>query len=70
MICSDYWVRSSELLAASSQLKAEDVLSAEQTIAASDLLVIGVPHSDYQTLDYQNKPVIDIWNSLGRGSVI
>lgn len=70
VLCSDCHVERSALLAATTQLKAEEVLPAEEAIAQSDLVVIGVPHAEYRELDYQGKPVIDIWNSLGRGAVI
>lgn len=33
-----------------------------QLLAESDILVIGAPHRIYKELDYQGKPVVDIWN--------
>jgi hypothetical protein len=38
----------------------------EDVVAASDLLIIGAPHSVYTTLDV-DVPVVDISNLLGRG---
>ena len=29
----------------------------------------GVPHREYRDLDYRGKPVVDIWNFLGRGGL-
>jgi hypothetical protein len=39
-------------------------------IARSDILVIGAPHRRYKELDYRGKPVVDVWNHLGRGGLI
>lgn len=36
----------------------------------ADLFVIGSPHKRYKTLDYGGKPVVDVWNLLGRGGAI
>lgn len=41
-----------------------------EIIARSDLLVIGAPHQDYKELDLKGKPVVDVWNLLGRGGAI
>ncbi len=42
----------------------------EEVLDKADLFVIGAPHSRYKTLDYRGKPVVDIWNLLGKGGVI
>jgi UDP-N-acetyl-D-mannosaminuronic acid dehydrogenase len=44
----------------------EDLLPVDDVIGRSDLLVIAAPHAVYRDLD-TNKPVVDIWNLLGRG---
>jgi UDP-N-acetyl-D-mannosaminuronic acid dehydrogenase len=41
----------------------------EQTLAESDVLIIGAPHKIYKDL-VTTKPVIDIWNLLGNGNLI
>lgn len=41
----------------------------EEAIENSDILVIATPHRDYRDLKTE-KPVMDIWNLLGKGSVI
>ena len=41
----------------------------EQTIETSDILIIAAPHKIYQDLQ-TNKPVIDVWNLLGTGSLV
>ena len=42
----------------------------EEVLASSDILIIGVPHKRYRTLDFKGKSVVDVWNHLGKGSVI
>jgi UDP-N-acetyl-D-mannosaminuronic acid dehydrogenase len=38
-----------------------ELLSAEEVIERSDLLILCTPHAAYRNLDTCNKPVIDIW---------
>ena len=35
----------------------------------SDLLIIGAPHSQYRDLD-PKVPVVDVWNLLGKGTLV
>ena len=41
----------------------------EEVVNRSDVLVIGAPHSAYKTFSTP-KPVIDVWNLLGKGTVV
>jgi UDP-N-acetyl-D-mannosaminuronic acid dehydrogenase len=43
-----------------------ELLPLDEVLDRSDLLVIGAPHAAYRDLDV-DKPVIDVWNLLGRG---
>lgn len=70
VLCSDHHVDPKVLFKATGQIRPEEFLSPEEVIAKSDVLVIGVPHSEYKKLDFGDKPVVDIWNSLGRGGTI
>ena len=45
------------------------LISLEETIEKSDLLIIGAPHNAYKNL-VTTKPIIDIWNLLGKGNLI
>ena len=47
----------------------KNLLPIETVISNSDVLVIGAPHDKYKSLKV-NKPVIDVWNLLGNGSVV
>jgi UDP-N-acetyl-D-mannosaminuronic acid dehydrogenase len=38
------------------------LLPLDETIARSDVLVMGVPHTAYRDLDLRGKPLVDIWN--------
>ncbi|HTF88773.1 MAG TPA: nucleotide sugar dehydrogenase [Planctomycetota bacterium] len=42
----------------------------EETIARSDVLFIGAPHTMYKSMDFGSKPVIDIWNATKNGMTI
>lgn len=42
------------------------LLSQEEVLERSDVVVIGAPHRRYSELS-TNKPVIDIWNVTGNG---
>ena len=46
-----------------------NLVSLEQTLAECDVLIIGAPHKLYKDLR-TTKPVIDIWNLLGKGNLI
>jgi UDP-N-acetyl-D-mannosaminuronic acid dehydrogenase len=46
-----------------------NLVSLDQTLAESDILIIGAPHKIYKDL-VTTKPVIDIWNLLGNGNLI
>ena len=56
-----------EVLCADPYLERPWILPAEEVIARSGLIFIGTPHSVYKSLDFQGKPVIDIWNSIPGG---
>lgn len=45
-----------------------DILSLDEVVRRSDLLVLCVPHSAYTGLDLTGKEVLDIWNFLPRPS--
>jgi UDP-N-acetyl-D-mannosaminuronic acid dehydrogenase len=46
-----------------------DLVSLDSIITDSDILVIATPHTVYKQLQ-TSKPIIDIWNLLGDGSLI
>ena len=45
------------------------LVSLEQTLSESDVLIIGAPHKTYKRIA-TTKPVIDVWNLLGNGNQI
>ena len=45
------------------------LISLEETIEKSDVLIIGAPHNAYKNL-VTTKPIIDVWNLLGKGNLI
>jgi UDP-N-acetyl-D-mannosaminuronic acid dehydrogenase len=55
VLCSDPYVSGPEWL------------DTAALVEQADVIVIATPHQVYRTLDYHRKPVVDIWNILGRG---
>jgi UDP-N-acetyl-D-mannosaminuronic acid dehydrogenase len=47
----------------------EDLVSEEQVVRESDLLIISAPHLRYRDLQ-TDKPIVDIWNLRGNGSAV
>lgn len=47
-----------------------DILPLAEVIAASDILVLGVPHSEYADLEFGDTEIVDVWDYYGRGGVI
>jgi UDP-N-acetyl-D-mannosaminuronic acid dehydrogenase len=47
----------------------DSLIPQDELLANSDIIVIGAPHDRYAQLT-TDKPVIDIWNLLGRGNLI
>jgi UDP-N-acetyl-D-mannosaminuronic acid dehydrogenase len=47
----------------------DDIVSLENVIAGSDLLIITAPHLRYKALQ-TDKPIVDIWNLRGNGSAV
>jgi UDP-N-acetyl-D-mannosaminuronic acid dehydrogenase len=47
-----------------------ELLSLDEVIARSDLLILCAPHRAYRALDFAGKPVLDIWGALGGANVI
>jgi len=56
-----------EVLCADPYLERPWILSAEEVIRRSGLVFIGTPHSEYKSLDFRGKPVIDVWNAIPGG---
>jgi len=48
-------------------LRQQGLVGTDEALARADLIIIATPHRCYRTLDFGAKPVIDIWNVLGRG---
>ena len=46
------------------------LLSLEETIEQSDILILCVPHAAYRELDLQGKPCVDIWNFFPKSDAV
>jgi UDP-N-acetyl-D-mannosaminuronic acid dehydrogenase len=45
------------------------LLPVSDVIGRSDLLILGAPHGVYSGLDLRGRPVLDVWNFFGHGSL-
>lgn len=70
VLCSDSHIDPDVLARSTTQLSKDDLLSLDEIVRRSDLLIIGVPHSEYRNLNAGGKPVVDVWNSQGLGAKI
>ena len=43
------------------------LVSLEQVVAGSEILILGAPHAPYKSLDIGGKDVVDVWGALGGG---
>lgn len=57
--CTDPYVKDDDRL-----------LTLDEVINKSDIIIIATPHNEYRELDIKNKVVADIWNVLGNGGII
>jgi UDP-N-acetyl-D-mannosaminuronic acid dehydrogenase len=55
VLCTDPYVEDSRLV------------SLEDVLGGSEILVLGAPHAPYRELRVNGKDVIDVWGVLGRG---
>ncbi len=56
-----------EVLCSDPYLEGDWLTPLDKTLQASDLIIIGVPHSEYRDLESPRAPVIDIWNVTRNG---
>jgi UDP-N-acetyl-D-mannosaminuronic acid dehydrogenase len=47
-----------------------ELLSLDEVIARSDILILCAPHSTYRNLDFAGKRVVDVWGFLKNANVI
>ena len=45
----------------------ERLVSLEQVLAESELLVLGAPHAQYKALEIGGRDVVDVWGAMGAG---
>jgi UDP-N-acetyl-D-mannosaminuronic acid dehydrogenase len=47
-----------------------ELLPEAELVDRADIVVVGAPHRRYRELDLRGKPLVDVWNHLGKGSTI
>jgi UDP-N-acetyl-D-mannosaminuronic acid dehydrogenase len=62
-------LKAKSVLSTDPHVRDDRLVSLEQTLAESDILIIGTPHQEYADLE-TDKPVIDMWGLTGRGVLI
>ena len=62
-------IESKQVLCTDPYVKDERMVSLEEVIDRSEILILGAPHSQYKEakIDFSRKKVVDIWNFFGKG---
>ncbi len=58
VLCTDPYVEDDRLV------------SLEEVLKKSDVIIIATPHKEYKNLKIENKIIADIWNVLGNGGIV
>ena len=59
-----------EVLTTDPYVSDPNLVEESRVVDLADMFVIGAPHLRYRSLDLKGKPVVDVWNHRGIGSVI
>jgi UDP-N-acetyl-D-mannosaminuronic acid dehydrogenase len=60
-----------EVLCSDAHLSDADLVSTEELLRRSDVIIVGAPHREYRDLQLPaGKVVVDVWNMSGQGCVI
>jgi UDP-N-acetyl-D-mannosaminuronic acid dehydrogenase len=59
-----------QVLTCDPYVKDPTLVPEDEVLDGADVLVIGAPHRRYRSLDFRGKPVVDVWNHLGKGSIV
>lgn len=60
-----------EVLTSDPYVNDKELVSHDELIKKSDMIIIAVPHSVYKNINFpQDKIIIDIWNITGKGCII
>jgi len=59
-----------EVLCSDPFLEGDWLTRQADALKRADVFFIGAPHTAYKTLDFGNKPVIDIWNATKQGMTV
>ncbi|MDR1884613.1 MAG: nucleotide sugar dehydrogenase [Prevotella sp.] len=63
-------LEASQVLCTDPYVKDDRLLTLEEVIGRSDIIVIATPHLEYSNIDVKGKVVADVWNVTGNGGVI
>jgi UDP-N-acetyl-D-mannosaminuronic acid dehydrogenase len=63
-------LHSRRVLACDPFVEDDSLQSESQVLKEADVLVIGAPHTRYKELDLGDRPVVDVWNHVGKGGRI
>jgi UDP-N-acetyl-D-mannosaminuronic acid dehydrogenase len=60
-----------EVLCSDTHVKEEGLVSSEELLERSDVIIVGAPHREYRHLRMpEDKLVVDVWNLHGKGCVV
>ena len=64
-------IEAKQVLCSDVYIKEEGFVSAEELVRRCDIIILGVPHREYKTLEFaENKHVVDVWNFYNQGGLI
>ena len=61
--------RAREVLCTDPYVEDPRLLPLEKVLESADVLVVAAPHKDYASIQ-TDKPVVDVWNLLGNGTLV
>ena len=62
-------ISAKKVLCSDPYVKDNDLISLEEIVEKSDILIIGAPHKIYKDIK-TDKKIVDVWNLLGNGGII
>lgn len=61
-------IEAKQVLCSDVYIKDKSFVKPKELLRRSDIIILGVPHKEYKSLDMKNKPNIDIWNFFSQGT--
>lgn len=63
-------VEAGEVVCSDVYIKEDGFVTPEELVSRSGIVILGTPHREYRDLDTGDRPVVDVWNFLGRKGIL